>query len=293
MRSVSFVTSTLALIAGSAFAIAQAPGATPLVVHQLKPNVYWVEGGGGNSTVIVGDKGVIVIDAKISRANGAELVADIAKITPKPIDAVFITHSDQDHINGLVAFPAGVKIIAHEGNKKEQEEAIAQGGNNIPAADRLPNEVVTKQKQTFTIDGETIETYHWGPGHTNGDLVMYLPKEKVVATGDLFTTQGPDTTIHAAKNGTSEGWIANGKGIAALDSDLFILGHGDPQNKAWIQGRLAHLEEKRAKIKELMAQGKSLDEVRAAFNEPVPVAGPNGRMPNATFTEVVYTEFKK
>ncbi len=291
MRSTMIASAAFAFIAGSA--AAQAPVAPPLAVHQLKPNVYWVEGGGGNSTVIVGNKGVIVIDAKISRANGAELIADIAQITPKPIEAVFITHSDQDHINGLVAFPAGVRIIAHEGNKKEQEQAIAQGGNNIPAADRLPNEVVTKQKQVFTIDGETIETYHWGPGHTNGDLVMYLPKEKIVATGDLFTTQGPDTTIHDAKSGTSEGWIANAKGIAALDADVFILGHGDPQNKAFVQEKLTRLEAKRAKIKELVAQGKSLNEVRAAFNEPAPVAGANGRMPNASFTEIVYNEFAK
>src|ERR1700683_1722067 len=45
-------------------ALAQAPAAAPLMVHQLKPNVYWVEGGGGNSGVIIGDKGVIVVDAK-------------------------------------------------------------------------------------------------------------------------------------------------------------------------------------------------------------------------------------
>ena len=105
------------------------------MVHQLKPNVYWVEGGGGNSGVIVGDKGVVVVDAKINAAGGKELLDDIAKITPKPVTAVILTHSDVDHIAGLAAFPAGVKVIAHEGNKKEQDAALAAGGRGAPARD--------------------------------------------------------------------------------------------------------------------------------------------------------------
>src|SRR5579862_6818690 len=119
--------STLTWTSLSIAAIAQAPPAAPaapFVTHQLKPNVYWIEGGGGNSTVIVGDKGVIVVDVKVSKAGGAELLADIAKITPKPVTTVILTHSDGDHINGLAAFPPGLKIIAQVNNKQEQEAAI-------------------------------------------------------------------------------------------------------------------------------------------------------------------------
>ena len=59
-----------AAIAAMALAQAPAPPAAPFMVHQLKPNVYWVEGGGGNSGVIVGYKGVVVVDAKINAAGG-------------------------------------------------------------------------------------------------------------------------------------------------------------------------------------------------------------------------------
>jgi hypothetical protein len=73
-------------IAGlSAPLMAQGQGrapAAPFMVHQLKPNVYWIEGGGGNSGVIIGDKGVIVIDAKTTAAGGKELLDNIAKLTP-------------------------------------------------------------------------------------------------------------------------------------------------------------------------------------------------------------------
>ena len=91
-------------------AFAQGPAPAPLMVHQLKPNVYWIEGGGGNSGVIVGDKGVIVVDAKTTAAAGKELLDDIAKITPKPVTTVILTHSDGDHVNGLASFPAGNRM---------------------------------------------------------------------------------------------------------------------------------------------------------------------------------------
>ena len=102
MKSRSRFLSPYAAAAGlCALAGAQAPAPAPFQVHQLKPNVYWVEGGGGNSGVIVGDKGVIVVDAKTSAAGGKELLDDIAKITPKPVTTVILTHSDGDHVNGL------------------------------------------------------------------------------------------------------------------------------------------------------------------------------------------------
>ena len=269
--------------------------AAPFVVHQLKPNVYWVEGGGGNSGVIVGDKAVTVSDAKTSTAGGKELLDDIAKITPKPVTTVILTHSDGDHVNGLAAFPAGVKVIAHENNKKEQETALAAGGRGAPPADHLPSQVVTKEKESLNIDGVKFELYHWAPAHTSGDLVVYLPAEKIVFTGDIIAMQLPDPLIHLEKNGSSAGWITTAKGIVALDSDQFVPGHGDLQPKASIQKRLTAAEEKRAAIEKLVAQGKTLDEVKAAVDPPAAApTGGGGRGPGfPTYTQVVYQELTK
>jgi glyoxylase-like metal-dependent hydrolase (beta-lactamase superfamily II) len=288
--------SLLALAGLSAFATlasAQAPAPMPFVTHQLKPNVYWIEGGGGNSGVIVGEKGVIVIDAKTTAAGGKELLDDIAKITPKPVTTVILTHSDADHVNGLASFPMGITIIAHENNKKEQEAALAAGGRGAPPAGHLPTRVVTKNKENLKIEGVKFEVLHWAPAHTSGDLVVYLPSEKIVFTGDIIATQMSDPLIHAEKNGSSEGWITTTKGIVALNSDQFVPGHGMVQSKSDIQTRLTNTEAKRAKIKELVAQGKTLEEVRAAVGDPPPAA-PGGRGPNfPSFTTVVYNELSK
>ena len=220
-----------------ALCAAQGPAPAPLMVHQLKPNVYWVEGGGGNSGVIVGDKGVIVVDAKTSAAGGKELLDDIAKITPKPVTTVILTHSDGDHVNGLASFPKGITIIAHENNKKEQETALAAGGRGAPPADHLPTQVVSKNKEDLKIDGVKVEVHHWAPAHTSGDLIVYLPSEKIVFTGDVIASTLPDPLIHLEKNGSSEGWITTAKGIAGLDADQFVPGHGDVEAKAAIQKR--------------------------------------------------------
>ena len=287
-----FAITYVGALAGMALAQGQGQPAKPFVVHQLTHNVYWVEGGGGNSGVIVGDKGVIVVDAKTSPAGGRELLDDIAKITPKPVTTVILTHSDGDHVNGLASFPAGVNVIAEEGNKKEQEAALAKGGPGAPPADHLPSQVITKNKVRLTINGVKLELYHWAPAHTSGDLVVYLPSQKIVFTGDIIATTLPDPLIHLQKNGSSEGWITTTKGIVGLDSDQFVPGHGDVQTKSAIQKRLADAEAKRAKIKDLVAQGKSLDEIKAAVGDrPLAPGQPGANFP--TFTQVVYEELTK
>ena len=276
-------TSALAILAN-----AQTPTPAPFVVHSLGKNVSYVEGGGGNSGVIVGEPGVIVIDAKTTPAQGKELLDDIAKLTPKAVNTVILTHSDGDHVNGLAAFPAGLTIIAQENNKREQERAIAAGSRGAPPADHLPTRLVTKNDEHTTVDGVSLELLHWGPAHTSGDLVIYLPAQKIVFTGDILTSR-PDPLIHLEKNGSSEGWIETARGMVALDAETFVPGHGAPQTKAEVQQYIEHAAAKREKIKDLVAQGKSLDEIRSAVGDAPPAQGGTGPA-FATFTEVVYKE---
>src|SRR3954469_7642507 len=140
----------------------QPPQPPPITMKQLKPDVWVGLGGaGGNSTIIIGKTSVIVVDAKQTEPGAKDLLAEIAKVTPKPVKTAIITHSDGDHVNGLVAFPAGVKVIAHENNKKEKQTALAAGGRGAPPADRLPSQVTTETKKAMTIDGVKLELYHW------------------------------------------------------------------------------------------------------------------------------------
>ena len=267
-------------IATSARAQQAPPAPPPLTMKQLKPDVWVGLGGaGGNSTIIIGKTGVIVVDAKQTEAGAKDLLAEIAKITPKPVKTAIITHSDGDHVNGLVAFPAGIKVIAHEGNKKEQEAALAAGGRGAPPADRLPNQVVTKNKEKMTIDGVKLELYHFAPAHTSGDLIVYQPAQKIVSTGDIVVTNRADDNpnIHFEKNGSTEGWLANVKGMIALNADTYVTGHGDLLTKADLQRKLMATTERRNKIVAMVKEGKTLDEIKAALPDaPAPGAPARG-----------------
>ena len=182
-----------------------------------------------------------------------------------------------------------MKVIAHENNGKEQQAALAKGGRGAPPADHQPNQMVSGKKESLTLGGVPVELYHWGPAHTNGDLVVLLPNEKTVFTGDIIAANRPEPLIHLEKNGSSEGWIETAKGLAALDAEIFIPGHGAPQTKSEIDSRISKAEGKRTKILDLISQGKSLDEIKAAVGDPATT--PNGSGPNfPTFTEVVYQE---
>jgi len=275
MRSRHFLSAVVALVGLSASGTmaapqqpAQAPAAPPITMKQIKPDVWAALGGaGGNVTIIVGQTSVIVVDAKQTEPGAKDLLAEIAKITPKPVKTALITHSDGDHVNGLVAFPAGTKIIAHENNKKEQETALAAGGRGAPPADKLPNQVVSKNKDTVTIDGVRLELYHFAPAHTSGDLIVFLPNQKVCATGDIVVMNRADDNpnVHFEKNGSTAGWIESVKGMIALNADTYITGHGDLATKADLQRKLTATTERRNKIAAMIKEGKSLDEIKAAF----------------------------
>ena len=212
--------------AGSAIAQQQP---APLSVKPLNGDVYWTQGGaGGNTGIIVGKDGVIVVDAKTTPASSKDVQAEIAKITPKPVTTAILTHSDGDHVNGLAAFPDGLTIIAQENCKKEMEASV---NTKQPAPqNRLPNKTVG-DKENLTINGVKFNLLHFAPAHTSGDLMIYLPAQKIVFTGDIITG-GALPLIHLEKNGSSAGWIETVKGLIKLNADSYVPGHGDLQTKA-------------------------------------------------------------
>jgi cyclase len=267
--------------------------AQPLKTTKVKDNVYWVQGGvGSNDGFIVGNTGVVLVDTKTTVDSEKGVLAEIAKVTPKMVNTVFITHSDGDHVNGLAALPAGVTVIAQENCKKEMQ-ASASSRNPAPQ-DRLPSKTYSKTDK-LTVDGVHVRLYHWANGHTSGDTIVYLPDEKIVFGGDLLVTNRPDTLIHLEKNGSAAGWIENAKGMVGLDADTYLTGHGEMMTKADVQKKLALIQDKYNKIKTMAAQGKSLDEIKSSMGEPTaaPPPNPNGNPPAATLTEVIYKEVAK
>jgi len=118
---------------------------------------------------------------------------------------------------------------------------------------------------------------------------MILPDEKILFGGDLI-----DLTqfayVHPPKGGNTEGWITSMKGILAINGDTFVSGHGGLETKEALRARLAAVEARRAKIKEMVAAGKPLDEIKKTAGPEEPPFGPFN---TPGFTEVVYQELAK
>lgn len=277
LTSFLFGRTALALGLAAAAAIAsplaaQMPGPMVLTAHPLKGGAYWVSGGVSNTGFVIGQSGVVVIDAQVNKMAGEKAVAEIAKITPKPIDKLVITHGDPDHVGGVGAYP-GAEIIAHE-NTRAYVLAGAADNSAGPrsalyqdlAANHLPTHTLATS-QTLTLDGVKMQLIHVAPAHTAGDLIVYLPAQKIVFGGDVILTNGRFPSIHIG--GSSEGWIESMKAILALDADTFIPGHGQIETKKQLQARLKDVEERREAIKAMVYAGKSFAEIDKALPEVI------------------------
>jgi glyoxylase-like metal-dependent hydrolase (beta-lactamase superfamily II) len=254
-----------------------------------------VGGGLANTGFIVGDTGVIIIDAQMFPATAKKVLHEISAITPKPLTTIILTHSDPDHVNALPAYPLGLDIIAHENTSLDMQAALDDPElTTIPTPDGLKHYFPTKtvdSRDSLVVDGIQLELIHVSPAHTNGDLVVYLPVQKVVFAGDLIT---PDFSlypgIHLNKHGSSLGWIKSVEAILELKADTYISGHGEPQTRTELQSRLKTAKLRRQEIKRLFDLNKNLDEIKAALNDPEP-SGMAKIFP--TFTDTTYQELSQ
>jgi len=263
---------------------AQQQEPAPVKAYQVKGNIYEVKGGrGANAAFFIGEKEVLVIDAKMTEESAKQMIAEIKKLTSSPIKYVILTHSDGDHVNGLVGFPPDAIIVAHHQTAKDMDTAF----KDAKLRSYLPDFTFSTKLKLYSGD-KTVKLFHFGPAHTSGDIVVYFPDEKVAFLGDLLFL-GRDPLIHRHKNGNSFGLVKTLKSILKLDADTFIHGHGDIASPSDVEGVMKSLEEKQTKIKVLIKEGKSLEEIKKIFNvEDRPPRPGRSRRPG--LVETIYLE---
>ena len=260
----------------------------PISVQNVKGNIYQLKGGvGANSGFFVGEKEVLVIDAKMTEDSAKQIIAEIKKVTPNPISYIILTHSDRDHVNGLVGFPQGRDIISHEKTRAHMRRAFQSAQElaylpNITFSDRLSLYLGGVSR------GTRIDLLYFGPAHTDGDAIVYFPDEKVAFIGDLIFI-GRDMLIHRNKNGNSFGLVKVLRAILNMDAEIFVHGHGDLTTKNDIQNMIQNVEEKQIRIQALVKEGRTLEEVKKTFNIEDRPGQPEG-MRWMSLVEVIYLE---
>jgi cyclase len=253
--------------------------------EKIAENVYLVKGGVANTGFVIGDKEVVAIDAEMTAPSAKQMIDEIAKNTSKPLTKLILTHSDGDHVNGLLGFPKGLEIISSDAGKRELEEAF-----KAPNAQGLSAYLPTR---TFagTMDvglgSEQIKLLYFGPAHTSGDIVVFLPGKKIAFVGDLVFI-GRDPLIHRQKGGTSVGLVKTLQALLDLGADQYIPGHGEIATKSDISAEMKGIEEKQEKIRSMITEGKPLEEVKKAFGI---ADAPAGGMRFPSLVEVIFLEF--
>jgi cyclase len=257
----------------------------PVSVQNVKGTIYQLKGGmGANTGFFIGEKEVLTIDAKMTEDAAKQMIAEIKKLTPNPISCITLTHSDGDHVNGLVGFPRGTNIISHEKTLVHMDKAFQSAQERA----YLPNITFSERLSLYlggVPTGTRIDLFYFGPAHTDGDAVVYFPDEKVAFIGDLIFI-GRDPLIHRHKNGSSFGLVKVLKAILNLDAEIFVHGHGDLATKKDILSVIQGVEEKQIRIQALVKEGKTLDQVKKIFN----IEDRPGGMRWITLVEVIYLE---
>jgi glyoxylase-like metal-dependent hydrolase (beta-lactamase superfamily II) len=291
--------------------------------NQVKPGIYHAVGTGslavvGNSSFIVNDEDVIVVDDHVSPAAAWVLLEEIKTVTNKPVRTVINTHFHFDHAHGNQIFDPTVQIIGHEftrrmllnnsiamplyqnyltgmpaqieGLKKQIASATDPAAkaklhtqlqvteNNLASQKELkptpPNTTLTTQLALFRGKRE-IQVRFLGRGHTAGDVVVYLPNEKVVMTGD-FLTAGLSNMSDSFPNE----WADSLDALKKLDFDTVLPGHGDAfTDNAKIDYFQAYLRDVWSEVSRLKQQGVSAEDAskRADLTKHkghLPIQGP-------------------
>jgi len=256
---------------------AAAPPPPPMAVKQVKPGVYMVINGGGNSTVRVTDQGIILVDTKnLGDQFYNDLVAQIKTVTSQPVKYVFVTHVHQDHAGNIGKFvQAGVPVITNEGLKKSLETGGVDGkGYTSPAGKPAPPNVTYSKNKKVKLGNATAIAYHFGRAHTGGDTVVYFPDAKVVCLGDEFVTTPNGPNADYPNGGSVLEFPKVIAQVLKLDFDTVIPGHGnDPMTKADLEAYQKKLDTIAKKSVELAKKGTPKDQIRQQIQSQTPDIG--------------------
>jgi len=313
MARVTIALGCVTLLVALAIAGGQAPRQPAGTAHngaafrfnKVADGVYHAIGTGamtvvGNSSVIVNDDEVIIVDDHVSPAAAWVLLDEIKTLTNKPVRTVINTHFHYDHAHGNQIFDSTVSIIGHEftremltGGKSAEMPLYKNYVTGLPtqianlrqrvtaetdaaAKARLqtqlqtaesnaasqaelkptPPNVTLRDRMTLYRGSREIQIRFLGRAHTAGDVVVYLPKERIVMTGDMLTS-----TLSNMSDAFVNEWVTTLEELKKLDFTTVLPGHGEAfTDKAKIDYFQAYLRDVWTEVSRLKQQGVSAEE---------------------------------
>ena len=230
-----------------------------------------------NAGIIIGTDGVLVVDTLISAKEGARFLADIRKVTSKPIKYVVNTHTHLDHALGNCVFAKlGATVISHEADRTllatKGAEILKNAGNyGLKPDDMVGTEIVVptlafSDKLTIDLGGEEVRLIRTAPSHTEGSLVVYLPARKLLFSGDILFT---DFHPYLA-DGDFSGWTKTIDLLLAMDIERIVPGHGPLSSKKDLREMKDYLQLFDSKARQLASGSQDADAIAAELLKILP-----------------------
>ncbi len=230
-----------------------------------------------NAGIVIGRDGILVIDTLISAREAERFLADIRKVSDKPIRYVVNTHTHLDHAFGNGVFAKlGATVISHDADRRMLEKVGETTLKNIAnfglkPEDMAGTEIVIptltfSERLTIDLGGEIVELIRVAPSHTEGSVIVYLPARKLLFSGDILFT---DFHPYMA-DGDISGWTKSLDALLAMDLERIIPGHGPLSTKKDLREMKEYLLLFDAKARELAADSQDADVVTAEMKKALP-----------------------
>lgn len=211
-----------------------------------------------NNLIVVTSDGVLVADGQGTTANTARLVQDIARLTPQPIRYVVVGSEHGDHRGGDSAFPPSTTFIAHpfsQANLRRQADAALTRSGTTTIV--VPGETVS-ERRVLTLGDTTVEILFLGRAHTGGDLVVFLPRERIVFASEVFSNR----VFPSMANGYPTEWLDTLHRVEALPADIFVPAHGFVDSASVLKEELVNY---RRALETIVTQGTRLHDAKVAI----------------------------
>jgi glyoxylase-like metal-dependent hydrolase (beta-lactamase superfamily II) len=300
--------------------IARAQSSESIEVLRVRPNFYIIAGAGGNIGVQIGVNGVVLVDSG-ARGTSAQVLAEIRKLTDKPIRYIINTSADADRVGGNADLAkAGQSIFLVDGARTDFVKAMTGGAASIMAHENVltrmsaptgksspfpseawPSETFSTDSRNFYFNREGIEVLHQPAAHTDGDSMVFFRISDVVMAGSILdTTRFPE--INLKEGGSIQGEIEALNRLIKLaippgpyvyeEGGTFVIpGRGRISDQADAVEYRDMVVIVRDVIKDMMQRGMTLEQIKAA--SPVkPYEREFGSQPGpsstSAFIEAVY-----
>jgi glyoxylase-like metal-dependent hydrolase (beta-lactamase superfamily II) len=234
---------------------------------EFVPNVGFVEG----------NDAVLVIDTAMGAENGSRILSEARRIAGDRKLFLTTTHFHPEHAFGAGPFKRHATYVA---NTAQAEELADKGAEYVemfsgfgPALAELldgvelvpPDVTYSGEQARIDLGGIVVQLFYYGPAHTRGDQLVFLPQERILFPGDLVENRF--LPIFPDEDAVGSRWLALLDRIEALDPVTIVPGHGAPGDLGLVAELRGYLLAVRDRVEELKAEDRKLEAIEAAVDE--------------------------